>query len=126
MNKRCIYCQRVSNVAEDTIDCPACGLANKLTPFVSMPMLNASTAREFEAYESPATGKVITSHQARKYDMQASGCRDWEGVEQEKKYAAKAKIEEDQRQEQKIEQWVGETYQQLPAEKKAILESTDI
>ena len=124
MNKRCIYCQRISDVHESAIDCPVCGLANKLTPFVHTPMLNATSAREFEAYESPATGKIVTSHQSRKYDMQSSGCRDWEGMEQEKKYAAKAKVEMEQEQDKQVEQWVGETYQQLPAEKKAILESS--
>lgn len=123
MNKRCIYCQRVSDVSLSEIDCPKCGLVNKLTPFVTMPMLNASSLREFEAYESPATGKVITSHTARRYDMQESGCRQWEGSEQEKKHAAKVKLEEQAKEDRQIEQWVGEAYHQLPAEKKQILES---
>lgn len=33
----------------------------------------------WDAYESPATGKAITSYAQRREDMKASGCRDWEG-----------------------------------------------
>lgn len=123
MKKRCIYCQSVSDVGDKDIDCSVCGLSNKLTPFVSMPMLQASTARAFDAYESPATGKVITSHTERKYDMQSSGCREWEGADQEKKHAAKVKAAEENEFDSKLTQWVGEAYQQLPPEKKVVLES---
>lgn len=123
MNKRCIYCQRVSDVGEDVIDCPQCGLTNKLTPFVRTAMLNASTFRAFDSYESPSTGKIITNQSQRKYDMQASGCREWEGAEQERKHAAKCKAEEEKQFDDKVESWAAEVYQQLPNESKQVLES---
>ena len=123
MDKRCIYCQHVSSVVKSEKDCPKCGMANKLTPFVSTPMMQATTFRVFEAFESPATGRVITSESARKRDMKESGCRQWEGIEQEKKYAAKAKAEEMQKEEKQVESWVAETYQNLPLDKKQVLEN---
>lgn len=126
MNKRCIYCQQISDVGNDDIDCPKCGLQNKLTPFVSMPMLQASTARPFDAYESPATGKVITNQSQRRYDMKASGCREWEGSEQERKHAAKCKAEEEKKFDEKVESWVGDAYRQLPSEAKQALEQAQI
>ena len=47
----------------------------------------------WESFASPSTGKVITSKAQRKEDMKASGCRDWEGLEVEKREASRARVE---------------------------------
>lgn len=73
-------------------------------------------------YQSPIDNRAITSKRQRADDLARSGCRPWEGLDQEKKQAARDKLHEQKNFEQKVEKWVGEAYQSLPTEKKRILE----
>ena len=121
MIKRCIYCQSRVNVDESVIDCPNCGMTNKLTPFCDTPMLNATTFRVFDSYESPATGKVITNMRERDHDMKASGCREWEGIEQEKKEAARREKYDEEKLGNLIETVAAEEFAKLPEESRQSL-----
>lgn len=75
------------------------------------------------AYQSPVDGRPILSKRAREEDLRRHGCREWEGLEQEKKYAARAKADIEWADEAKIEKWVGEAYHALPPDKKQVLEN---
>lgn len=60
--KRCIFCQQISEVADDAIDCPQCGNENKLTPWLSAP--KAFMRGKFEPFRSTVDGTIIDSHRA--------------------------------------------------------------
>ncbi len=75
----------------------------------------------WESYLSPATGKLITSRAERREDMRASGCRDWEGLNTEKKIAARYKKEEEDRQEQLLDEAAQSAWAQLPPNEKDII-----
>ena len=62
MKKRCIFCQIVSDVSENDIDCPECGNANKLTPFISAP--KGFMRGKFEPFRSTVDGTIIDSHRS--------------------------------------------------------------
>ena len=51
---------------------------------------SATIFGDLPGYESPIDGKWIEGRKARRNDLARSGCRPWEGLEQEKKEAAKA------------------------------------
>lgn len=55
-------------------------------------------------YESPIDGRVISGRAARREDLRRSGCREWEGMEQEKKEAHRWKVENERKLDQKLEQ----------------------
>lgn len=62
MQKRCIYCQKVSDVSEDAIDCPQCGNTNKLTPWITAP--SSFMRGKFEPFRSTVDGTIIDSHRS--------------------------------------------------------------
>ena len=77
-----------------------------------------SAISDIEPYESPVTGKMITSRSERREDFKASGCREWEGMDVERKEAQKRKAAEDAVQDQKLETEVQKVWAQLPEDKK--------
>jgi len=73
-------------------------------------------ATNFPAYQSPTTGRVITSKTQRREDMAASGCVDYEPSliqEQQKRYAR-----EDAEIDKKVDEHVEKTIYDMPIEKK--------
>ena len=60
MQKRCIFCQKVSYVDESETDCPQCGNTNKLTPFVHV--AQGFVRGKFEPFKSTVDGTIIDSH----------------------------------------------------------------
>lgn len=78
---------------------------------------------DIEPYESPATGKMITSRSERREDFKVSGCREWEGMDVEKREASKRKAETELNQDKAIEHEARTVLSQMPDEKKAALQS---
>lgn len=74
---------------------------------------------DIPAYESPATGKWITSRAERREDFKRSGCREWEGLEAEKKEAERQRKYEEEKQEAALDATVRKAWAQLPPSKKA-------
>jgi hypothetical protein len=70
-------------------------------------------AKEFEAYESPATGQVITNRRAHQYDLDASGCRVYEGRAQEEAEAERYRETEWNKLEAAVDNTVHETDYQI-------------
>jgi len=73
-------------------------------------------ATNFPAYQSPTTGRVITSKTQRREDMAASGCVDYEPSliqEQQNRYAR-----EDADLEKKVDEHVEKTIYEMPVEKR--------
>jgi hypothetical protein len=74
---------------------------------------------DIPAYESPATGKWITSRSERREDLKRSGCREWEGADVERKESAKIKAANEAKQDAALEHTVRKAWQDLPPSKKA-------
>jgi hypothetical protein len=83
------------------------------------PPTNVLDIQPWDAFVSPATGKVISSKTQRKEDMKASGCRDWEGMESEKRMSARAKQYDDEALDKKIDATVRTAWANLSPEQKS-------
>jgi hypothetical protein len=99
----------------ETPEC--CGTATEKRIF-SAPAMRADIA-PWDAYESPATGKMITSYAERRADMKAAGCRDWEGQAVERREAAKSKAADEAKLDASIDATVRQAWANLPPSKKA-------
>lgn len=99
-------------------DTPECCGASTDKRILSAPMMRADIA-PWDAYESPATGKLITSYAERREDMKASGCRDWEGQEVERREASKRKAEDEVRSDAALDATVRTAWASLSPSKKA-------
>lgn len=68
---------------------------------------------DIEPYVSPVSEKVITSRKAHREDLKRTGCRVYEGREQESKYAEQARKEQDAKFEKSLGDKMEKTYYQL-------------
>lgn len=74
---------------------------------------------DIPAYESPASGKWITSRAERREDFKRTGTRPWEGKEQEQKEAARQKAYDEAKADAALDHTVRKAWQELPDSKKA-------
>lgn len=117
----CLKCGKyhtyVRKVA-DYLETPYCCGTKTDKRLLSAPMMRPDIA-PWDAYESPATGKLISSYQQRREDMKASGCRDYEGREAEDRHVARQKLYDEEAQEKQLDHAVRSAWGQLSPEKKA-------
>ena len=106
---------RTASKCMDTPTC--CGLPTDKR-ILSAPMMRADIA-PWDAYESPATGKMITSYAERREDMKASGCRDWEGKDVEQREANKRRAAEVEKEDAALDSAVRSAWASLSPAKKA-------
>jgi hypothetical protein len=76
---------------------------------------------DLPAYESPVDGRVIEGRAQRREDLRRTGCRPWEGREQETKEAQRRKAYQEQHLEKRAEEHAWRSYYQLSPEKRRIL-----
>ena len=76
------------------------------------------------SYQSPVTGKWIDTPRQRRYDLDSSGSREWEGREQETKYAQQREKDFDKILDKSAEKAAVESWQALPQETRRKLESS--
>lgn len=69
---------------------------------------------DLPGYESPVSGKWVEGRKARREDLKRTGCRAWEGMDQEKKEAARVREYSDQQFDRKLESHVGEVWRNAP------------
>lgn len=74
-------------------------------------------------YQSPITGRPITTKQARIEDLKRNNCRPWEGMEQETKVAQQRVKDEEKAFDAKIEATAAAVLNSMPAEKRQALEA---
>lgn len=86
-----------------------CGSAAKR---VISPVMFSIDATNFQAYESPTTGRWITSKAQRKEDMAASGCVDYEPSLKDEQIRRIAR--EDAELDKKVEEHVEKTIYEMP------------
>jgi hypothetical protein len=77
---------------------------------------------DLPGYESPIDGKWVEGRKARREDLKRSGCRPYEGREQESKEAAKVRAEAQARMERATNESVERAWAQLAPRKRRVLE----
>jgi hypothetical protein len=98
------------------------GALVEITHREEMPvMLTPTIIGDLPDYVSPVTGKVISGRAQRREDLRRTDSRPWEGMEQEKKEAARQQQYVEQRSEQRLDEAAWRAYRELPVEKRRIL-----
>ena len=116
-NQKHEYFARISNNL-DTPEC--CGVKTEKRIFT--PSLGVKVDFPADAaYVSPASGKVIASTSERKRDFAETGTRPWEGMDNERKEAARRKENESDRQDAELTKAVEETWRNAPESQKAAI-----
>lgn len=67
------------------------------------------SVKQFEAFESPSTGRVISTYRDLDRDMKESGCRPYEGFANERREADRVLQEKDRHMESVINDTVDQT-----------------
>ena len=117
----CSQCKEISNAfrkIDDRHNGPVCcGIETKLK---IMPTMINFDMPNWERYESPVSGKLITSYKERKADMEEHGCVDYEPSM--RKHATKNMEDCDRKLEKKMDETVEAEIQKMPARKKEKLD----
>lgn len=74
-----------------------------------------------QGYVSQTSGKFIDTKRARVEDLKRSGCRPYEGFEQEAKEVKRQNAYEEKKSDEKLHTAVSTAYAELSPEKKAAL-----
>lgn len=117
----CLDCGKYHEYIRPAARCletPECCGAPTSKRILSAPAMRADIA-PWDAYESPATGKVITSYAERREDMRAAGCRDWEGQDVERREAGKRTAEAEAKADAALDATVRTAWANLSPSKKA-------
>lgn len=72
----------------------------------------------WEAYESPASGNLITSRKERREDMARTNSRPWEGLAAEKQEAARQRAYQEQRNDARLHEAVARSFYQMDPKKR--------
>jgi hypothetical protein len=119
-------------------ECPICGTQedyfasvdqrNELVPTCCGKQMNRIMSgcmgfvKKDIAYESPTTGKTITSHRARVDDLKRSRARPWEGLQTERQEADRKRAYQESKHDAKLEDASRRAFHQLSPKKRRILE----
>ena len=76
---------------------------------------------DLPGYQSEGSGLWVEGRRARREDLKRSGCRPWEGLEQEKKEAKRQEAYTDARIDESLTKTASEAFYQLPPSKRDIL-----
>ncbi len=76
---------------------------------------------DLPSYQSPVTGIWVDGRKARREDLKRTGSRPYEGLDQEKKEAARYQRYQDQKLDAQLTKSVSEAFYQLPPSKRDIL-----
>lgn len=103
--------------ADNYLDTPICCGVRTEKVILTAPMGYCENIH----YQSPITGRPITTKQARIDDLARNNCRPWESLEQEQKEAKRRAAYEEAKQDAALEKVVADAWKQLTPEKQAIL-----
>lgn len=120
---RCNACQEVQDYYATINEClvtPWC--CGKRTEKV---ILHAPAVQgDLPSYTSPVDGRWIDGRRQRHEDLKRNGCRPWEGLESEKKEAAKHEKYAADKLDASLTKAASEAFYQLPKSKRDILKGT--
>lgn len=110
----CHECQKVHTYwakADDRLNTPECCGVKTEKVILSAPM----GIVDIPAYVSPVTGQWVNSRAQRHEDLKRAGCRPWEGMQEEKKEAARQREYEIQKNDAAIEKTLGDNLASMTA-----------
>lgn len=121
---QCQKCERTADyfasIAERNDNVPSC-CGKQMQRIISGTFVQG----DIPAYVSPTTGRVIGSMAARRDDLARSGARPWEGLEAEKKEAARKRAYSDAKDDAKLTESAHRAWHQLPPSKRAVLDGSE-
>lgn len=102
---------------------------NELVPECCGQVMNRIISAAFvqddiPAYVSPTTGRVIGSRTARRDDFKRSRSRPWEGLEQERKEAARQRAYQEAKSDAKLTDAAQRAWHELSPSKRAVLDGS--
>lgn len=115
---KCRVCNSVEEYvrpASEYLDTPKCCGQKMEKVILSVPF----GVVDIPAYESPASGKWITSRAERREDFKRTGTRPWEGIKDERAEAAKQAKYAEQKADAVLDKTVRAAWAQLSPSKKA-------
>lgn len=77
---------------------------------------------DLPGYQSPVTGLWVEGRKQRREDLKRTGSRPYEGLESERKEAARRVAYHEQAQDRRLEERAREVFYQMPPERRRILE----
>lgn len=113
------YVSTVAN-CQSPPDCPCGSPTDKVILSAPMGYVHFPAAGG-QGYISHTSGKYIDTKRARDDDLKRTGCRPWEGMEQETKQKRKDMAHEEKKEDAKLEDHVRQAYADLPPDKKKVL-----
>lgn len=119
---RCSTCGKLHDYFRriaDCLDTPECCGTKTEKVILSAPAGHV----DLPGYQSPITGEWIEGRAARRNDLAKHGCRPWEGMEQEQKYAKEARRQMDAQEDKQLEAAACEAWNQLKPDQRRALES---
>jgi hypothetical protein len=72
-------------------------------------------------YESPVDGRIVHGRKGRREDLKRTGSRPWEGMDTEKKEAARARAYDEAKADAKLHEAAARSWANLSPEKKRAL-----
>lgn len=95
--------------------------AIEVTPSCALEPTKPMIFGDLPGYKSEVTGIWVEGRRARREDLKRSGCRPWEGLEQERKESARQETYAEQRLDASLARAAAEAFYQLPPSKRDIL-----
>jgi hypothetical protein len=117
---KCKTCGSIGGDEDTPFATPICCGVEKGTTHIE-----GRTASVFvmQSYQSPVDGRWIDTPRQRRIDLANSGSREWEGREQETKYAQQREKDFDKMLDKSAEVAAVESWHALPSETRKVLES---
>jgi hypothetical protein len=93
----------------------------EVTQDYSQPQSAPLVFGDLPGYQSPVTGLWVEGRAARREDLKRTGCRPYEGREQEQKEIARYRAYEEQKNDQRAHEAAARAFYQLDPKKQEIL-----
>lgn len=116
--KKCQHTEDAYRPVDDRHNAPKCHGKMKLVIGRTLGFVQTT----FDPYCSPVNGEVIASHAARRNDLAKTHSRPWEGVEQERKEAARHVAHEEKKADARLDDGIRKVYHQLPVRHRRAVE----
>lgn len=103
----------------------------KLKQLVEVPLtatqesLAPLVMNDLPGYQSPVTGEWVEGRRARREDLKRSGCRPYEGREQEQKEADRYNAEQAAKEDRRLTETLSRNFYQIPYRTRKILEGKE-
>jgi hypothetical protein len=116
----CVTCSKVTEYSQPIARrhrTPKCACGGKTKLIISA----VKGFADLPDYVSPVTGKLVSGRKQRIDDLKRTDSRPWEGMEQERKEAARRKRYDDERADRQLTEAAHKAYAELPPTARKVL-----